>query len=325
VYAIRALRPRSRPIDLGTRLCTDSCSQTDIQAFALEKSTLGLKFSAGVPIERAVRATRAYLAGIGTAGALALGAALVFAAASAIIAFRGWPGTTGLTSPARQVLTVTPPPSPLARRVAHIATTAKHTAAGRHQATPGTQRTATHGRSTIAPVHHSRAGATPTHHQATTNPVPTTTHPVHRTHPARHTPPQPRRGGPLHSKSYPVNTTSATSAPTTTSPAPSAAPTVTTAVATTTSSAPTSTTPVGVKVDVGHGHTVTIAPETPTATTATMPTTIRPVTTSESSTTATSSTVATTPRYTPTAPVTTATQTNPGQSQPEGWAHGHDH
>lgn len=291
-----------------------------------------------MPIERAVRATRAYLAGIGTAGALALGAALVFAAASAIIAFRGWPGTAGLTGPARQVLTVTPPPSPVARRVAHIATTAKHTAAGRHQATAGTQRTATHGRSTIARAHHSGAGAAPTHLQATTTPV-TTTRPVHRTHPARHTTRHTGRGGPLHSKSYPVNTKSATSAPTTTSTSPaSTAPTVTTAVSTTTSSTPTSTTPVGVRVGVGHGHTVTIQPGTPTGTTPTSPVTIHPGNPSSShtsTTTATSSTVTTTPATPATTPPppaqtssatdTTGTQTDSGNTLPGGWGHGHDH
>src|SRR5437588_12401832 len=38
-----------------------------------------------------VRATRAYLAGFGTAGSLLAGAALLFVLATAYVSFRGWP------------------------------------------------------------------------------------------------------------------------------------------------------------------------------------------------------------------------------------------
>jgi hypothetical protein len=38
-----------------------------------------------------MRATRAYVAGFGTAGSLVAGAAIVFVLASAVVAFRGWP------------------------------------------------------------------------------------------------------------------------------------------------------------------------------------------------------------------------------------------
>ena len=38
-----------------------------------------------------VRATRAYVAGFGTAGSLVAGAAMLFVLASAIVSFRGWP------------------------------------------------------------------------------------------------------------------------------------------------------------------------------------------------------------------------------------------
>src|SRR5579875_3550244 len=220
---IRDFSPRSRPIDFGGRLGMDPCSQSDTPP-------IGLKFSVHVPIERAVRATRAYLAGIGTAGALALGAALVFAAASAIIAFRGWPGISSATGPARQVLTVTPPPSPVARRVAHIATTAKRSQAAHHSvAASGTGRHgATRGSSAPRRAHHGAHTVATTHHPVTTNPpTTTTTQPVHRTTPVQHRTRHIGRRGPIHSKSYPVSTTPTTSAPTATSPA-STAPTVTT-------------------------------------------------------------------------------------------------
>src|SRR5919204_4138727 len=38
-----------------------------------------------------VRASRAYIAGLGTAGSLVAGAALLFVLASAVVSFRGWP------------------------------------------------------------------------------------------------------------------------------------------------------------------------------------------------------------------------------------------
>jgi len=47
-----------------------------------------------------MRATRAYIAGFGTAGSLVAGAAIVFVLASAVVAFRGWPqvGNSGQDS-----------------------------------------------------------------------------------------------------------------------------------------------------------------------------------------------------------------------------------
>src|SRR5579875_718499 len=182
---MRALSPRSRPIDLGTRPSTPPCSQTDISKFAL-------KFSPWLPMERAVRATRAYLAGIGTAGALALSAAFVFAAASAIIAFRGWPGVNTSSGPARQVVSVTPPPSRVARRLDHIATTVRHVAATRHQASL-TARTASHGHAAPSRRAHHTHTVSPTGPGTGTGTAPTTT-PSGSSHPARHT--GGHRGGP---------------------------------------------------------------------------------------------------------------------------------
>src|SRR5579875_2746095 len=273
---IRDFSPRSRPIDFGGRLGMDPCSQSDTPP-------IGLKFSPGTPIERAVRATRAYLAGIGTAGALALGAALVFAAASAIIAFRGWPGANTSTGPARQVVSVTPPPSGVARRLAHIATTAKRPGTARHQAPARAGGSHRHAVSGARARGHVRGhGVMGTQHgTGTTTPrtaSPTPGRHVHQTRPHHH-----RSGGPLHSKSYPVGTQTPTSSAPTTSTPTSTAPTVTTAVTTAPATTPTTTTtPVKIRVGVGHGHTVTITtiPTTTTATVPTGPITIRPRTSS---------------------------------------------
>jgi hypothetical protein len=38
-----------------------------------------------------VRPSRAYIAGLGTAGSLILGAVLLFVVGSAVVAFNGWP------------------------------------------------------------------------------------------------------------------------------------------------------------------------------------------------------------------------------------------
>lgn len=46
-----------------------------------------------------VRATRAYIAGFGTAGSLLAGAAIVFFFASAVVSFRGWPQVGGQATP----------------------------------------------------------------------------------------------------------------------------------------------------------------------------------------------------------------------------------
>jgi hypothetical protein len=68
------------------------------------------------------RATRAYLAGIGTSGSLLAGAALMFLLASAMVAFRGWPHVAAQPSPAEVVVSpsASAPISPVARRLAFI-------------------------------------------------------------------------------------------------------------------------------------------------------------------------------------------------------------
>jgi hypothetical protein len=51
-----------------------------------------------------MRASRAYIAGFGTAGSLLAGAAVAFVLASAVVAFRGWPQVADQASPASVVL-----------------------------------------------------------------------------------------------------------------------------------------------------------------------------------------------------------------------------
>jgi hypothetical protein len=51
-----------------------------------------------------MRATRAYIAGFGTAGSLLAGAAVAFVLLSAVVAFRGWPQVGDQASPATVVL-----------------------------------------------------------------------------------------------------------------------------------------------------------------------------------------------------------------------------
>lgn len=67
-----------------------------------------------------VRATRAYLAGLGTSGSLLAGAAVLFVLGSAIVAFRGWPQIA--TGPATVAVTAAHPsaPSRAARRLAAV-------------------------------------------------------------------------------------------------------------------------------------------------------------------------------------------------------------
>jgi hypothetical protein len=69
------------------------------------------------------RATRAYLAGIGTSGSLLAGAALMFIVASALVAFHGWPHVASQPSPGEVVVSprsASAPISPVARRLAFI-------------------------------------------------------------------------------------------------------------------------------------------------------------------------------------------------------------
>ncbi len=69
------------------------------------------------------RATRAYLAGVGTSGSLLAGAALMFIVASAMVAFHGWPHVAAQPSPAEVVVSpgsASAAISPVARRLALI-------------------------------------------------------------------------------------------------------------------------------------------------------------------------------------------------------------
>lgn len=54
------------------------------------------------------RATRGYLAGIGTSGSLLAGAVLMFILASALVAFRGWPHVAAQPSPGEVVVSPRP-------------------------------------------------------------------------------------------------------------------------------------------------------------------------------------------------------------------------
>ena len=54
-----------------------------------------------------VRATRAYVAGLGTAGSLLAGAAILFVLASAVVSFRGWPQVGAQPSAASVVVSPT--------------------------------------------------------------------------------------------------------------------------------------------------------------------------------------------------------------------------
>src|SRR5436305_12765649 len=70
------------------------------------------------------RATRGYLAGVGTSGSLLAGAALMFIVASALVAFRGWPHVGAQPSPGEVIVSPRPTAaaarSPVARRLAVI-------------------------------------------------------------------------------------------------------------------------------------------------------------------------------------------------------------
>src|ERR1700704_3495612 len=87
-----------------------------------------------------VRATRAYIAGVGTAGSLLAGAAVMFVLASAVVSFRGWPqvGDQASSAPAGVRAVIPPQPSvPAAARVVVFATAAR-TAGVAGAAGPGT-------------------------------------------------------------------------------------------------------------------------------------------------------------------------------------------
>lgn len=70
-----------------------------------------------------MRTTRAYLAGLGTAGSIVVGAALVFVLASAVVAFHGWPSADGIDTPARVVVSAPAlSATPAARRLVALVT-----------------------------------------------------------------------------------------------------------------------------------------------------------------------------------------------------------
>ena len=74
----------------------------------------------------AVRAARAYLAGVGSTGSLLAGAALMFIVASALVAFHGWPHIAAQPSPGEVVISPRSESSPatqVARRLAVVAAT----------------------------------------------------------------------------------------------------------------------------------------------------------------------------------------------------------
>ncbi|MHB8656631.1 MAG: hypothetical protein ACYC91_01555 [Solirubrobacteraceae bacterium] len=71
-----------------------------------------------------VRATRAYIAGFGTAGSLLAGAAILFILASAVVAFRGWPAVGQESSPVAVIVSAprgAVPSTSQSRRVAALA------------------------------------------------------------------------------------------------------------------------------------------------------------------------------------------------------------
>src|ERR1700761_8970726 len=67
-----------------------------------------IKAGASAADEYLVRATRAYLAGLGTAGTMVLAASILFVFGSAIVTYNGWPKLGGIGSPATQTLTAPP-------------------------------------------------------------------------------------------------------------------------------------------------------------------------------------------------------------------------
>jgi hypothetical protein len=81
---------------------------------------------------RVARATRAYLAGIGTSGSLLAGAALMFVLGSALVAFHGWPHVAAQPSPGEVVVSPSSATagSPVARRLAFITAAAAAGGAG---------------------------------------------------------------------------------------------------------------------------------------------------------------------------------------------------
>jgi hypothetical protein len=92
-----------------------------------------------------MRATRAYIAGFGTAGSLVAGAAIVFVLASTVVAFRGWPQVS--SEPALATLVASPlrptPSSPTGRRLAQVAASLRAATPVARPGAPSTAATAT--------------------------------------------------------------------------------------------------------------------------------------------------------------------------------------
>lgn len=77
-----------------------------------------------------VRATRAYLAGFGTAGSLLAGGAVLFVLATAVVSYRGWPAVVTQDQP---VAVVQQPRAPAAEAVRRVTLAASGIAAVAHQ------------------------------------------------------------------------------------------------------------------------------------------------------------------------------------------------
>jgi hypothetical protein len=82
-----------------------------------------------------MRTTRAFLAGLGTTGSLVAAAACVFLIASAVIAFRGWPGA-GLADRIESLFVDDDPPVAYQRPGTQVVAAGAATAAGSVAATP---------------------------------------------------------------------------------------------------------------------------------------------------------------------------------------------
>ncbi len=85
-----------------------------------------------------MRATRAYIAGFGTAGSLLAGAAIVFVFASAVVSFRGWPQVGSQATPVAVIAGQARPSSSPTQVRQFIALASAQAAAVTHQGAAGT-------------------------------------------------------------------------------------------------------------------------------------------------------------------------------------------
>ncbi len=111
------------------------------------------------------RATRAYLAGIGTSGSLLAGAALMFIVASALVAFHGWPQVAAQPSPGEVVVSprsASAAISPVARRLAFITAAPAPRGAGAAGAAGHGHALTGAGRTVGSGTRHSIGGQSPT-------------------------------------------------------------------------------------------------------------------------------------------------------------------